>query len=293
MNKKNTLLIFGFGYTAKFICKKLLKKNWQVYCTTRSSEKIKEIKDLKAIPVFFNDEEKIKNVLSEDNYILTTAPPENSKDPVVENYGHLLKKNSERVKWAGYLSTTSVYGDKKGEWVTEDTELEPNLERSISRVAAENSWIKLGENLLIKTVIFRLAGIYGPGRSLVDRLMKDEDVYIVDKPAHLFNRIHVEDIVGVVEKAMSSSSKTKIFNLSDDLPATQLDVAKFAASLLKKNCPEIVSLKSEMVSEMAKSFYKEEKKVSNKKLKDELGYKLVFPSFKEGLFSIHKNSKEF
>ena len=293
MNKKNILLIFGFGYTAKFICQKFSKKNWEVFCTTRFKEKAKEIKSLNATPIFFDDEEKIESVLSKNSYILSTAPPENSKDPVVENYGHLLKKNSERVKWAGYLSTTSVYGDKKGEWVTEDTELEPNLERSISRVAAENSWIKLGENLLIKTVIFRLAGIYGPGRSLVDRLMKDEDVYIVDKPAHLFNRIHVEDIVGVVEKAMSSSSKTKIFNLSDDLPATQLDVAKFAASLLKKNCPEIVSLNSEMVSEMAKSFYKEEKKVSNKKLKDELGYKLVFPSFKEGLFSIHKNSKEF
>ena len=293
MNKKNILLIFGFGYTAKFICQKFSKKNWEVFCTTRFKEKAKEIKSLNATPIFFDDEEKIESVLSKNSYILSTAPPENSKDPVVENYGHLLKKNSERVKWAGYLSTTSVYGDKKGEWVTEDTELEPNLERSISRVAAENSWIKLGENLLIKTVIFRLAGIYGPGRSLVDRLMKDEDVYIVDKPAHLFNRIHVEDIVGVVEKAMSSSSKTKIFNLSDDLPATQLDVAKFAASLLKKNCPEIVSLKSDMVSEMAKSFYKEEKKVSNKKLKDELRYKLVFPSFKEGLFSIHKNSKEF
>ncbi len=293
MNKNNILLIFGFGYTAKFICKKLLKKNWQVYCTTRSSEKIKEITDLKAIPVFFNDEEKIKNILSDDAYILITAPPENSKDPVVENYGHLLKKNCERIKWAGYLSTTSVYGDKRGEWVTEDTELEPNLERSISRVAVEKTWMKLGENLSIKTVVFRLAGIYGPGRSLIDRLMKDEDVYIVDKPAHLFNRIHIEDIVGAVEKAMSSQSKTKIYNLSDDLPATQLDVAKFAASLLKKNCPEIVSLKSEMVSEMAKSFYKEEKKVSNKKLKDELGYKLMFPSFKEGLSSIHKNSKEF
>ena len=293
MVKKNTLLIFGFGYTAKFICKKFSRNNWQIYCTTRSNEKTKEIKDLKAMPVFFNDEEKIKNILSDDNYILTTAPPENSKDPVVENYGHLLKENSERIKWAGYLSTTSVYGDKKGEWVTEDTELEPNLERSISRVAAENSWIKLGERLLIKTVIFRLAGIYGPGRSLIDRLMKNEDIYIVDKPAHIFNRIHIEDIVGAVEKAMSSQSKTKIYNLSDDLPATQLDVAKFAASLLKKNCPEIVSLKSEMVSEMAKSFYKEEKKVSNKKLKDELGYKLMFPSFKEGLSSIHKNSKEF
>ena len=293
MNKKNILLIFGFGYTAKFMCQKFSKKNWEVFCTTRFKEKVKEIKSLNATPIFFDDEEKIESVLSKNSYILSTAPPENSKDPVVENYGHLLKKNSERVKWAGYLSTTSVYGDKKGEWVTEDTELEPNLERSISRVAAENSWIKLGENLLIKTVIFRLAGIYGPGRSLVDRLMKDEDVYIVDKPAHLFNRIHVDDIVGAIEMAISSKSEAKIFNLSDDLPAKQLDVAKFAASLLKRKSPQTVSLESDLVSEMARSFYKEEKKVSNTRLKDELGYKLVFPSFKEGLFSIHKNSKEF
>ena len=293
MNKKNILLIFGFGYTAKFMCQKFSKKNWEVFCTTRFKEKAKEIKSLNATPIFFDDEEKIESVLSKNSYILSTAPPENSKDPVVENYGHLLKKNSERVKWAGYLSTTSVYGDKKGEWVTEDTELEPNLERSISRVAAENSWIKLGENLLIKTVIFRLAGIYGPGRSLIDRLMKDEDVYIVDKPAHLFNRIHVDDIVGAIEMAISSKSEAKIFNLSDDLPAKQLDVAKFAASLLKRKSPQTVSLESDLVSEMARSFYKEEKKVSNTRLKDELGYKLVFPSFKEGLFSIHKNSKEF
>ena len=293
MNKKNILLIFGFGYTAKFMCQKFSKKNWEVFCTTRFKEKAKEIKSLNATLIFFDDEEKIESVLSKNSYILSTAPPENSKDPVVENYGHLLKKNSERVKWAGYLSTTSVYGDKKGEWVTEDTELEPNLERSISRVAAENSWIKLGENLLIKTVIFRLAGIYGPGRSLVDRLMKDEDVYIVDKPAHLFNRIHVDDIVGAIEMAISSKSEAKIFNLSDDLPAKQLDVAKFAASLLKRKSPQTVSLESDLVSEMARSFYKEEKKVSNTRLKDELGYKLVFPSFKEGLFSIHKNSKEF
>jgi len=293
MNKKNILLIFGFGYTAKFMCQKFSKKNWEVFCTTRFKEKAKEIKSLNATPIFFDDEEKIESVLSKNSYILSTAPPENSKDPVVENYGHLLKKNSERVKWAGYLSTTSVYGDKKGEWVTEDTVLEPNLERSISRVAAENSWIKLGENHLIKTVIFRLAGIYGPGRSLVDRLMKDEDVYIVDKPAHLFNRIHVDDIVGAIEMAISSKSEAKIFNLSDDLPAKQLDVAKFAASLLKRKSPQTVSLESDLVSEMARSFYKEEKKVSNTRLKDELGYKLVFPSFKEGLFSIHKNSKEF
>ena len=292
MNKKNTLLIFGFGYTAKFICQKFSKKNWQVFCTTRFDEKIKEIKSLNVTPIFFDDEKKIKNTFNKVSYILSTVPPEEGKDPVIENYGYLFKKNSERIKWAGYLSTTSVYGDKKGGWVTEDTVLEPNLERSISRVAAEKSWLRLGEKLSIKTVIFRLAGIYGPGRSLIDRLIANESLYIVNKPAHLFNRIHVDDIVGAIEMAMSSRLKANIFNLADDLPATQLDVAQFAARLLKKSCPQTVSLESDMVSEMARSFYKEEKKVSNNKLKDELGYRLAFPSFKEGLFAIHKISKE-
>ncbi len=293
MNEKNILLIFGFGYTAKFMCKKFSKKNWEVFCTTRFKEKAEEIKSLNAKPVFFNDEEKIKSILHKNPYILSTAPPENGNDPIIENYGYLFKKNRERIKWAGYLSTTSVYGDKKGGWVTEDTVLEPNLERSISRAAAEKSWLRFGGNFSIKTMIFRLAGIYGPGRSLIDRLLANERVYIVNKPAHLFNRIHIDDIVGAIEMAMSSKSEATIFNLSDDLPATQLDVAQFAASLLKKKCPQTVSLESDMVSEMARSFYKEEKKVSNIRLKDELGYELTFPSFKEGLFAIHNNSKEF
>ena len=155
------MLIFGFGYTAKFMCHKFSKKNWQVFCTTRLPEKFKEITSLNATPIFFDDVEKITSILKENPYILSTAPPENGKDPVIENYGYLIKKNSKRIKWAGYLSTTSVYGDKKGEWVTEDTVLEPNLERSISRVAAERSWLRFGKDLSIKTNIFRLAGIYG------------------------------------------------------------------------------------------------------------------------------------
>ena len=292
MHKKNRLLIFGFGYTSKFMCNKLAKKNWQVFCTTRFSEKIKEIESFNAIPVGFDDAEKIESLLDGNLYILSTVPPENGKDPVFENYGPLFKKNSKRIKWIGYLSTTSVYGDKKGKWVKEDTVLEPSLERSISRVAAEKSWIKFGETFLVKTTIFRLAGIYGPGRSLVDRLIREEKVYIVDNPAHVFNRIHVEDIVGAIYMALSSQSGTTIFNLSDDMPATQLEVAQFAASLLKKNTPETVTLKSDRVSEMARSFYKEEKKVSNEKLKNELGYRLIFSSFKEGLLAIYKNSKE-
>jgi nucleoside-diphosphate-sugar epimerase len=212
---------------------------------------------------------------------------------VIDNYSYLFKNNREKIKWAGYLSTTSVYGDKKGEWVTEDTVLKPSLERSILRVAAENLWIKLGDTLATKTMIFRLAGIYGPGRSLVDRLMENKKIYVVDKPAHLFNRIHIEDIAGAIEMAMSTQSRATIFNLSDDLPATQLEVAQFAANLLKKKSPEKVNLESERVSEMARSFYKEEKKVSNQKLKNELGYNLLFPSFKEGLIAIYKNSREF
>ena len=292
MNKSNILLIFGFGYTAKFLCKNLSRKNWQVFCTTRFHEKTKEIKSLNATPIFFDDEEKIKSILCKDLYLLSTVPPEGGKDPVIENYRSLFEKNNEAIKWAGYLSTTSVYGDKKGEWVTEETVLEPSLERSISRVVVEKSWLRLGESLSIRTMIFRLAGIYGPGRSFIDRMIANEKLYVVNKPAHLFNRIHVDDIASAIEMAMSSRSKAKIFNLSDDLPATQLDVAQFAASLLKKSCPQTVSLESDMVSEMARSFYKEEKKVSNNKLKDDLGYKLGFPSFKEGLFAIHKISRE-
>ena len=274
------------------MCYRLEKKNWQVYCTTRFSEKFEEIQSINATPIAFNDEEKINSLLDDDLYILSTAPPENDSDPVIDNYAYLFKNNSERIKWAGYMSTTSVYGDKRGEWVTEDTVLKPSLKRSILRVVAENLWIKLGEILATKTMIFRLAGIYGPGRSLVDRLIENEKIYIVDKPGHLFNRIHIEDIVGAIEMAMSARSRSAIFNLSDDLPATQLEVAQFAANLLKKKCPETVNLKSERVSEMARSFYKEEKKVSNKKLKNELGYHLAFPSFKEGLLAIYKNSKE-
>ena len=293
MYKKKRLLIFGFGYTSKFMCHTLAEKNWEVFCTTRFSNKSKEIKSINATPIIFNDEEKINSILAEDLFVLSTVPPESGKDPVIENYGHLLAKNNKRIKTVGYLSTTSVYGDKKGEWVTEETVLEPNLERSISRVAVEKLWLKFGEKFSIKTLIFRLAGIYGPGRSLIDRLLGDEKIYIVDKPSHLFNRIHIEDIVGAIEMGMSSQSGTTILNLSDDLPATQLEVAKFAASLLKKKHPDTVSLESEMVSEMARSFYKEEKKVSNKKLKNELGYQLTFPSFKEGLLAIHKNFKEF
>ena len=292
MHKKKRLLIFGFGYTSKFMCYRLEKKNWQVYCTTRFSEKFEEIQSINATPIAFDDEEKINSLLDDDLYILSTAPPENDSDPVIDNYGNLFKNNSERIKWAGYMSTTSVYGDKRGEWVTEDTVLKPSLKRSILRVVAENLWIKLGEILATKTMIFRLAGIYGPGRSLVDRLIENEKIYIVDKPGHLFNRIHIEDIVGAIEMAMSARSRSAIFNLSDDLPASQLEVAQFAANLLKKKCPETVNLKSERVSEMARSFYKEEKKVSNKKLKNELGYHLAFPSFKEGLLAIYKNSKE-
>ena len=275
------------------MCHKLAKKNWEVFCTTRFSKKSKEIKSLNATPIIFDDEEKINSILGEDLHVLSTAPPENGKDPVIENYGHLLKKNSERIKKAGYLSTTSVYGDKKGEWVTEDTVLEPKLERSISRVAIEKLWLKYGENFSIKTLIFRLAGIYGPRRSLIDRFIGDEKIYIVDKPLHFFNRIHIEDIVGAIETAMGSQLKNTTLNLSDDLPATQLEVAQFAASLLKKKCLDTVSLESEVVSEMARSFYQEEKKVSNKRLKNELGYQLSFPSFKEGLSAIYKSAKEF
>ena len=273
------------------MCHKLAKRNWQVFCATRVSDKFEKIESLNATPIGFNDEEKIKSILDEDLYILSTAPPVNGKDPIFENYGALFKKNNKRIKSLGYLSTTSVYGDKKGEWVTEDTVLEPNLERSISRVDAENSWIKFGETLSVKTMIYRLAGIYGPGRSLIDRLIGNEAIYIVDKPGHLFNRIHVEDICQILIHSMNNITHGQIYNISDDKPE-QLHVLHDYATTKMNVKPLIkVPIDDASLPKRAKEFFSDNKKVSNEKIKSILMIKLLYPNYKLGLDHLYSYLK--
>tara|TARA_B100001250_G_scaffold407393_1_gene428068 strand:+ start:1149 stop:2027 length:879 start_codon:yes stop_codon:yes gene_type:complete len=282
MNKKR-ILIFGFGYTASFLANILNQKGWSVFATGREKGKLAIIKRKDAEPILFSDEKKIEKIFNEELYILNSIPPDSGEDPLLRKYSRIIWEKKEFVKWVGYYSTTSVYGDNSGDWVTEKTIPKPKLTRSKTRLKIEKFWQDLGKENNIPINIFRLSGIYGPGRSLIDRLRLGENIVVVNRPNQLFNRVHVEDIANVTYLAMRKRINNDIFNVTDDLPASQVDVADMATKLLNLPPVKKVSLESDLISDMARSFYLEEKKVSNKKIKTKLGYRFKFPSFDVGL----------
>ena len=289
MNKK-TILIFGYGYTSSFLSSLLIKEGWTVFATTREEQNFSKIKKTGTHPILFSDKNEIEKTISKGVYILSSIPPATVGDPVLNEYSSLISKKKDFICWAGYFSTTSIYGDKMGRWVTEETVPSPSLPRSIERLKVENSWRRLSKDTGISLNIFRLSGIYGPGRSLVDRFHAGENIIIVDRPNQLFNRVHVIDIVNITYLAMKKKFKNEVFNVSDDNPASQVEVSEFARYLSSSPPIKKVSLESNLISDMAKSFYLEEKKVSNKFVKRKFGYAFKFPSFREGLKDIYKNS---
>ncbi len=286
---KKTLLIFGYGYTCFFLSSLLIKEGWVVFATSRDIRNFSRIKKNGVHPILFSDKEEIEKTINKGVYVLNSIPPVEEGDPVLIKYSKLISEKKDLINWIGYFSTTSIYGDRKGDWVTESTLPTPSLPRSIKRLKVENSWNKLSEDNGITLNIFRLSGIYGPGRSSVDRLNAGEKLVVVDRRNQLFNRVHVLDIVAITHLAMQKKLKNEVFNVSDDNPASQVEVTEFAASLM--NFPSIkkVSLESDLISDMARSFYLEEKKVSNKNVKRKLEYSFKFPSFIEGLTDIYEN----
>ena len=286
---KKTILIFGYGYTSSFLSSLLIKEGWSVFATTREKENFSRIEKTGAHPILFSDKKEIEKTINKGVYVLSSIPPSKEGDPVLKEYSSLMSEKKDFIFWVGYFSTTSVYGDKMGEWVNEETVPNPRLPRSLERLKVENSWRRLRKDTGISLNIFRLSGIYGPGRSLVDRFQAGENIIVVDRPNQLFNRVHVIDIVAITYLAMKKKFKNEIFNVSDDNPASQVEVAEFARSLSSSPPIKKVSLESNLISDMAKSFYLEEKKVSNKLVKIKLGYAFKFPSFSEGLKDIYKN----
>lgn len=287
---KNKILIFGYGYTSSFLSSLLVKEGWAVFATTREEESFSRIKKNGAHPILFSDTKEIEKTISKGVYVLCSIPPAKGGDPVLNEYSSLILEKKDFIFWLGYFSTTSIYGDKMGGWVTEETVPSPNLPRSIERLKVENSWRRLSKDSGISLNIFRLSGIYGPGRSLVDRFNAGENIIVVDRPNQLFNRVHVIDIVAITYLAMKKKFKNEVFNVSDDNPASQVEVSEFARSLSKSRPIKKVSLESDLISNMAKSFYLEEKKVSNKFVKKKLGYVFKFPSFSEGLRDIYEKT---
>jgi len=278
--------IFGFGYTAKVFSKLLIANNYQVYGTSRNGEIREKAKDYGVTLCDFNNDN-IKPLLEESQVVLICIPPhKNSEDPVFINLKKDIISNKDDIKWLGYLSTTGVYGDHNGAWVTEDSECLNPGERAKRRIIAEQSWSSLYHDYNIPVHIFRLSGIYGPGRSSLDKIIAGKD-YSIFKHGQFFSRIHVEDISRILFASINKPTPGEIYNLSDDHPSASHEVDKYAAGLLGAEKPKLMPYEKADLSPMALEFYQSNRKVSNAKVKRELSLKLLYPSYKEGLNNIY------
>lgn len=267
------LLIFGLGYSGRAIAKAAVESGWQVSATTRGSA-APEL-GVELLPF-----EQAEPAIKLATHIVSTAAPGEAGDPVLTRY--LASLAASPASWFGYLSTTGVYGDAGGGWVEEDTPPNPGSERTRRRVTVEREWAALDRPL----AVFRLAGIYGPGRSMLGDLRAGHGRHIL-KPGHLFGRIHRDDIAQLVMAALTRNA-AGIFNGADDEPATPADVICEAARLLGVAPPQPVPFEQTVqnMSAMARSFWSESRKVSAQKTKSRLGLSWRYPTYREGLAAI-------
>ncbi len=277
------LLIVGFGYTAHYVTQKARQAGMSVMGTTRNEALLGYNARYDCELIHFS-EKSIESALKKASHILISAPPiPDVGDPMLAHFSDLLKKNIKHVRWIGYLSSTGVYGDHQGNWVNESSPLLSLGSQGKLRLFVEEQWISFASAYQLPLTIFRLAGIYGPQRNALARLMAGKSETVV-KEGHFFSRIHVEDIASAVLLAMQHLKKgATIYNMADDEPAPSNEVDDYAASLLglaplKKIPHELATL-----SPMAKVFYSQNKRVSNVKVKSELSLQWMYPTYREGL----------
>ena len=288
--KDINIFCFGFGQVAKNFLKKLNIEQYNINLssTSRSESSKKIFNGINYNSYLFNSEKFDQNLvvkLKEADHILVSIPPENQEDLVIKNFSKFIERS--KVKWITYLSATSIYGDHKGEWVNENSKTNPISNNGIARLKAENAWVSLEKNKKIPLQIFRLSGIYSNEKNILIRL-KSGEVKLINKKNHYFSRIHVDDISNILFKSLSKFKSGEIYNLSDDKPSTSEEVTLFGAKIL--NIENIEKIEVDQIkSEMLKNFYKESKKVSNKKMKSYFDYNLKFPSYIEGLNYIRSN----
>lgn len=271
------LLAFGYGYVARHWAKQVLADDWKVIGTVRDESSFKAIQDDGAEPFLFGDD--MSKILPDVTHILISIPPNEDGDVVLQTYKQALLAHTKKLKWLGYLSTTGVYGDHQGEWVDEMSDCNPTSERGKRRRLAEQQWLSLADEL--PAHVFRLTGIYGPGRSQLDRV-RDGAVTPVHKPGHFMNRIHVEDICQVLSASVAKPNVGSIYNVSDDEPAPTEDIIRYCYELLGKDCPESTPFDKADLSPMAREFYSDNKQISNALIKEELGVALKYSSYRQG-----------
>ncbi len=271
------LLTLGHGYSAAALAASL--PGWEVAGTTRSSERAAAMRAAGVAPIGWNEREAVDRAIAAADAILVSLPPDADGDPVLARHGAALARAP--AAWVGYLSTTGVYGDRAGDWVDEADALRPVHARGRRRVAAEAAWRATG----LPVEIFRLAGIYGPGRSVLDRLRAGTAQRVV-KPGQVFSRIHVGDVGRALAAAIGRPRQGRVLNLADDLPAAPGDVVAFAAGLLGMPAPPEIPFEAAELTPMARSFWDESKRVSNRRLKRELDLALRWPDYRAGLRGI-------
>ncbi|CAM8998667.1 unnamed protein product [Rhodiola kirilowii] len=296
-SRTNRMFVLGMGYVGRIFAQKLQKENWALSGTCMSLEKKKKLEQC-GFDVFQFDARDPDPVtlscIKDHTHLLVSVPPDVHRgDPIFEN--EELWRSSltgGNLKWLGYLSTTSVYGDCDGAWVDEDYPASPSSESAKLRLAAEEGWLRLGHNLNVPSHIFRLGGIYGPGRSAVDTILKDIELSRSQRKRmskQYTSRVHVSDICQALKASIERPASSKIYNIVDDDPAPRSEVFAFALSLLNHRRPDLFRKitssnfrKQEDVFEILKG----EKRVSNARIKNDLGVKLLHPSYRSGLESI-------
>lgn len=280
------LLVLGLGYSGLRLAGELLPRGWRVSGTTRSPARARELEAAGVGAVAF-PEDAADIPLTGVTHLVQSIPPGEGGDPVLRRMQPALRGAAREgtLRWAGLLSTTGVYGEHHGGWVDEGTPPNPGLARTRARVAQEEAWADAAGDAGIPLQVFRLSGIYGPGRSVLDRLRSGTARRIV-KPGSVFNRIHVDDIAGAVAAGMARPELSGVFNLSDDLPASLDEVMLHAASLLGMDPPPAVPFEEAGLSPMGRSFWAEDRRVRSVRVREELGYALKYPTYREGLAAI-------
>lgn len=279
---QRVLFIFGCGYSALALARRLLAKGgWEVIGTTRSEAGAEALRQAGVTPLIWPGEDPAP-ALARATHLLASIAPDASGDPVLNAAKELIAKAAPQLEWAGYLSTTGVYGDHGGGWVDETTPLTPSTRRGAWRLAAETAWQDLAQASGLKLNMFRLAGIYGPGRGPFEKVRNGTARRIL-KPGQVFSRIHVTDIAEVLAASIAQPNPGRVYNLCDDDPAPPEAVIAEAARLLGLPLPPAEEFASAEMTPMARSFYAESKRVRNDRIKGELGVKLHYPDYRAGL----------
>ncbi|WP_342359747.1 SDR family oxidoreductase [Terrarubrum flagellatum] len=278
------LFIFGMGYTASAFTRLHGAKFETIAASVRSQSAAEAISASGVQPRLFVDgalDDEGREALAHATHLLISIPPDANGDPVLRACADIID-SAHHLRWIGYLSSVAVYGDRNGGWVDEDGELDATSARGRQRISAEKGWLDLGRRLGKPTHIFRLAGIYGPGRNALVNLREGKAKRLI-KPGQVFNRIHVDDIAQIVAATIDSAHPGGVWNVADDEPAPPQDVVAYAAELAGVAAPPDIPFDASALSPMAASFYADNKRIANAKVKEAFGLSLLYPTYREGL----------